>query len=245
MATPREVIADALGEIGVVGSGGTVTAEMELHALRRMNDLLGQYAVDPGTISKVTRTEWTITSGTQDYAVGAAQVINVARPALIAVESIAFFLTTITPHQEFSRARTFTEEEWAAEPVKALEGTYPSRAYYNPTTPYGLLTIHPKPTSTTLKGVLYALEAVAQLVVGDLANSWVVPDEYRRFLLKNLALELCPFYTREPSRELKDQARESRSMVRAANFRPKDMIFPAETLISPRSTWPVYDIERG
>lgn len=245
MGTPREVIADALGEIGVVGSGGTVTAEMENHALRRLNDLLGQYAVDPGTISKVTRTEWAITSGTQDYNVGASQTVNLARPALIAVDSIAFFLTTISPHQEFSRARPFTEEEWAAEPVKNLESPYPQRGYYNPTTPYGLLTVWPKPTSTTLKGVLYAREAIAQLVVADLANSWVVPDDYRRFLLKNLALELCPPYKMQASSELKEQARESRSMVRAANFRPKNMVFPAETLISPRATWPIYDIERG
>jgi hypothetical protein len=245
VATPREAIADALGELGVVGVGGTVTADMENHALRRLNDLLGQYAVDPGTISKVTRTEWTITSGTQDYDVGASQTVNFARPALIAVESIAFFDTTITPNQEFNRSRPFSEEEWAAVPVKALTDTYPQRAYYNPTTPYGRITLFPKPTGTTLKGVLYAFAAVVQLATTDLANTWALPDDYRRFLIKNLAMELAPAYKITPSQELKDQARESKAVVRAANFRSENMVFRPESLISPVCQKPAYDIQRG
>lgn len=217
---------------------------MENHALRRLNDLLGTLSVDPGLISKVTRTEWTITSGTQDYSVGAGQTVNFARPARNAVQSIAFFDTTITPYQEFNRAPPFSEEEWAAVPVKTLEGTVPSRAYYNPTTQYGLLTLYPKPTGTTLKGVLYALQAVGQLASTDLPNAWLIPDDYRRFLLKNLALELCPSYKIQPPQELKDQAREARSAVRAANFRAENMKFPRESLISPRCNGSTYDITR-
>lgn len=246
MSTPRELIADALSEIGVAGTGKTVDAGMEQHAMRRLNDFLAQCAVDPGTISKVTSTDWTITAGTQDYAVGAGQVVNVARPALIAVESIAFVDTSLTPSQEFSRARPYSEEEWADVSTKALEGTYPQRAYYNPTTPYGLLTIYPKPTSTTLTGVLYALEAIAQLVTADLSNDWVIPDDYRRMFVKNLALELAPAYERSNvSPLLVAQARESRATVRAANFRPENMRFPRETLISPMSGDSLYDIRRG
>jgi len=239
----RDIITDALGEIGVLGAGAVPTADMAAHALRRFNDLQGQYAANPELISKVTRTEFTITSGTQDYNVGSGQTVNITRPALNAVQSIAFLDTTITPNQEFSRFPPYTEEEWAAVPVKALTGTYPERARYNPTTPYGTLTLFPKPTSTTLKGVLYALEAISQFT--DVATALDMPDEYRRMFVKNLALELAPVYQREPSKLLVDQARESRGIVRASNFRPQNMKFPAETLISPNCASPWYDITRG
>jgi hypothetical protein len=245
VATLIELITDALGEIGVLGSGAAPDASQAAHALRRINDLLGQYAADPGLIYKVTATEWTIVASTQNYSVGVGSTVNVAPPALNAVQSIGFKDTTPDPDYEFCREKPYSEEEWASITIKAQTATYPQRAYYNPTVSTATISLWPIPTASNLKGILYALEAVAQFAA--VTDTISLPDQYRRMLVKNLALELAPSYKMEPSQLLVAQARESRSIVRAANFRPENMIFPRETLISERSGGGAsnYDIRRG
>jgi len=242
--TLNDLITDALGDLGVLGAGAVPDAGQAAHALRRVNDLLAQYAIDPELIYRITAVEWTIVASTQTYLVGSGSTINVARPARNAIESVGFKDTTPNPDYEFGRDRLLSEEEWADISIKVQESSYPQRAYYNPTPTTGTISLWPVPTASGLKGILYVREAVAQFAA--VTDTIVMPDDYRRMIVKNLALELSPSYKIEPTQLLIQQARESRAMVRAANFRPENMKFPAETLISPNcGGGSDYDIREG
>ena len=72
---------------------------------------MDSWAAERLQIFQVVRTTWTITSGTQTYAVGTSAVVNVARPVYI--DHINFQDTTPSPDQEY-QLDPLTEDAWAS-----------------------------------------------------------------------------------------------------------------------------------
>jgi len=218
MATARDVVTDALRELGVLAAGEVASADDELSGLSALNRLIDQWAAERLTIYTITRTTYALVSGTQNYTVGSGGNFNVARPVF--VDHVRLLDTAVSPTLE-SGLVPFTDDAWALVTQKALTSTEPTNYYYNPTFPLGTLTLWPVPTGTTLTGVLYAPQQVAELA--NLNTAISLPPGYRRMLVKNLALEMSPSYERPSSVDLRVQAAESKMVVKQANVRLMDM----------------------
>ena len=235
MATVLDSITAALKEIGVLAVGETPSSEDSADALAALNRLVDQWAAERLQLYTTTRTTWTITSGTQDYAVASGQVVNVARPVL--VDHVHFIDTAPAPDIEYPLT-SLSEDGWSSIAQKALTSPFPEAYYYNPTLASGLISLWPVPTSTTLQGVLYAPAAIAQFAA--LTTTVSLPPGYARMIVKNLALELLSSYGRKPDPALVEQAANSKAIVRRANRRPADLSF--ETGLGGGGNW---DIHQG
>jgi len=135
----------------------------------------------------------------------------------------------VSPALEIPLGPLLTEDEYAAIPLKALAGTRPARAYYNPTYPLGTLIPWPIPTAASLLWAVYAPAAVDEFA--DINAAVALPPGYRRMLTKALAVELLPVYVRETNPLLVSQAADAKATVKRRNERLRSMAFPPEALI--------------
>lgn len=225
MTTAGDLCSSALKKLGVLAAGETMTAEDGADALSALNALLDQWGADNLQIYTVTRTTFTITASTQNYAVGTGAVVNVVRPVFI--EHIRFQDTSVSPTMEYPLA-TLTEDQWAGIAQKTITSPFPNAYYYNPTYPTGTISFWPVPTSATLQGVLYAPTAVSEFAA--LTTTVSLPPGYRYMLITNLALQLAPDYDRQPSPALVEAARDSMATVKRANVRTMLMSMPPGAL---------------
>ena len=238
MATVRDVITSALAELGVIAAGETPSDADAQIGLSGLNDLVDQWAAERLAIYTITRTTWSIISGTQTYSVGAGEAVNIARPVF--VDHVNFVDTSPSKPIEYQMT-PLTDDAWSHVPIKTITAPFPTNWYYNPTFPFGALTLWPVPTASTLQGVLYAPQAVSEFASLDTAVS--LPPGYRRMLIKNLALDLASAFERQPQATLAADARESKSVVKRANIRLMDMQIEAAALVQGRRY--AYDINTG
>ena len=226
ITTAGDIVRSALMEIGVQAAGETVAAEDAADSLDSLNLLLDQWAGMKLHIPyPQTRTVFTITSGTQTYLVGPAQVINRARPPQ--VSHVYYQDTVSSPTQEYPMD-ALTDDAFALIPQKTLQSSLPSFYYYNPTYPFGTVTLWPVPTKTTLQGVMYAPTGLTEFAA--LTDALSLPPGYKRALIKNLAMDIAGSYGKEVPQALKDDADESLQSVKAVNHRVSDLRIEAGAL---------------
>ena len=238
MATARDVITDALRELGVLAAGETATTDDADSGLQSLNRLIDQWAAESLLIYSETRTETAVVPSQASYTVGAGGDINVAWPRFL--EDVRWQDTTPSPDAEYP-LRKLTDRDWQRLGQKDLTSVYPSEYYYNPTFPFGTLWLWPIPTGTTLQIVTYHKAAVAEFTALNTVLS--LPPGYRRMLVKNLALDLAPSYGKQVDGALVEAARESLAVVQRANRRLRDLTFPPDSLIGGGRSG--YDIRQG
>lgn len=232
MADVRDVVTDALREIGVLAAGETATADDAISGLAAINRLIDQWAAERLMIYQETRTTFTIAASTQTYTVGTGATVNVARPVFL--QHVRFSDSSASTPSEISLTE-LTDDAWALVTQKTMTSAYPSCYWYSRTYPNALLYLWPVPTSSTLTGIIYAPQQVSEFTSLNTAIS--LPPGYRRMLVKNLALEMCPSYEREPSQALVMHAIESKAVVKRGNTRMMDLGFEPGALVQGQSRY--------
>lgn len=217
MATYRDLITASFKRIGVVGAGQTPAPEDAADALLRLNALLDSFATERLFVPSITRTTFTIVSGTASYTVGSGGTVNVARPVF--VEDVKFQDTSFSTTLELS-LDMLTDQAYANIPQKTTTAPYPTTFYYNPTytsTGFATLTFWPVPTSSTLQGVLYAPQTLVQ--VSSLDTTMTLQPGYQWFLQEQLAVSLAPEFGVQTPPDLVQSAREAKANIKRANIR--------------------------
>lgn len=201
---------------------------------------MDQWAAERLQIFSLTRTTWTIVSGTSTYTVGTGGTVNVVRPVFI--DHVNFQDTSMTIVTEYPM-NPLTDDAYAGVVLKTLTSPYPQAWWYNPTfgaSALGTLFLWPTPTSSTLQGVMYAQTAVTQFA--GLTDTVSLPPGYARMLVSNLAIDLLPSYERDAHPALVQKASDSKAAVKRANKKLMDLRFEAASLINMH---PIWDIHTG
>jgi hypothetical protein len=246
VATVRDLIEDALREIGVLAEGETASAFQAWEGIKRLNRFIERLSLERLTIYQVTRTTWTLTSGDGSYTIGAAtgyksppQGGDVSAYRPIFINEVRFIDRATDPDTEYPLAR-LTDDQYAAITLKDQTASFPQAWYYNPTYPNGALILWPAPTAANLHGVLYAPTAMTGFGTGVpnvsgaatiLSTTVSLPDGYEEMLVTNLAVLLCPANERQAHPELKVAARDSLAAIKRANQRLSDLSFEPAALI--------------
>lgn len=239
-ATALDLISASLTELNVLAAGEVATSADALLGLAALNRLIDQWQAENLMLFAETRTTWTIVSGTQDYTVGTGGTVNVARPVFI--DHVNFQDTSTDPDTEHPTS-SLTDDAWAAIPQKALTSPMPSCSYFNDAFPLATLSFWPVPTSTTLQGVLYAKTALSEL--SALTTSILLPPGGQRMIVKNLAAELAPSYSRQPDQLMMMQAADAKRVFKVANKRLMDLSFDLGAMVQGSNGRFQYDIRTG
>lgn len=221
--TVADLIRLALTRLRVLQAGDVPSAEDQSDAFLLLNAMVSSWSLQPGTLSTIVRTTWTIVANQTSYTVGTSGQIAMARPASpTAINRIGFLDTSQTPTMEYPGFPPLTEDQYAAIPIKALTSTYPQGWYYTPTVPLGTLSPFPVPTSATLTGVIYVPTAISQFAAAT--DTIALPDGYELALIENLAVLLAPTWLgTDPPAALVASARESKAWITTRNVRMSEL----------------------
>lgn len=226
--TYRDLIANALQDLQVIAGGETLADDDAALGLSRLNDWIDALALEGLIIPTITRQTWTLVSGTASYTVGTGSTVSIPKPVSPqAIENVGYYDTSLTTVTEILFGRVLSNQEYDAVPQKALQQTYPTAFWYDPTFgTTGTISPLPIPNISTLKGVIYAPGSLSEVLLTDTV---ALPKGYRRFFRSNLTEELAAAFEKPVPASIAKIARLSRERVKAANFRMVDMSFDVGT----------------
>ena len=227
MPSARELFAESLSLLEVLGATATVKPADEETCRRAMNTWLDAQNTHPLALYAMGRHVHDLVSGTATYTIGVGGDFDQDRPLVIDAASLIEDPSATDPVERRLGA-PMTREQYQAIPQKSIDGT--PRAYYYDYafdgTGLGNVTLYPTPDSSTPDFVIYCRKHLQQIEVADLASDLILPPGYRRMLKYNLAVEVAPAFGVPVTAEVAMIARESKGDVFGANWRPSELGFP-------------------
>ena len=184
-----EIARHSLREIGVLDPTEDGSDELIADALVVGTDLIDEWRNSKRTISGVTRSVYSLVSGTQSYSIGSVGTFNQDWP-----ESIPYWSRipddTATDPVEQPMGRPLSYDQWQQVRVKSDDSSYPSKMYYDRKYDAGLgnCLFHPIPDNNKVDVVLYAfIPAITSLVS---ATTYDLRPGVKMALTLSLAVEL-------------------------------------------------------
>jgi hypothetical protein len=220
--TALELIESAMGKIGVLNAGETVSAEDADVCIDRLNSLIDSMEND-GMFSYTTLdTVFTLPAGSTTMTIGPSQQIDIARPVKMLRGSFCR-----VSGQDYPLTPT-TEPEYNAICLKSSYSTLaPSVVFYDGQTPVGNLYFWPAPSSDV---EVHLITPEPSGVAADLTTNYVFPPGYARYIEYALAIEISPDFNVTPSPMIVGAAANAKRAIRRTNARTPqlDVYYPSD-----------------
>jgi len=144
----------------------------------------------------------------------------VPRPTRVERISIKFNENTSSPYE--IPIQIMDLEHWQNIPVKNVASTYPLGCYNDESFPYMNLNFWPVPAGPA-NCVVYAWDPLSQLT--SLTQQVELPPGYNSALKFNLAVELAPYFEREPSPTIAKRAMQTKHNLANINQQTPELHF--------------------
>src|SRR6476660_3249924 len=129
MAVVRDIISDALSEIGVLAGSEAPSATDANLGLLRLQNMIDAWAADRLTLSVQLKTTFVLPSGTSAVTLGSAgATVTMVRPVWIS--ALTYNIPGSSPAVEVPIA-ILDEDQFAGISIKLLQSTLPEQAFYN------------------------------------------------------------------------------------------------------------------
>lgn len=183
----EDVLYTAFRIAGILGDAGRTMSMSEMaDGLRIANSMFDSFQADRLLVYAIDRQEYALTPSKPSYTIGIGGDISIARP--VKIERAGLVMLTANPPMETSLAVLETEQQWADVSPKGMQSTFPSKVYYQPKVPYGVLWVWPIPTVAN-KLALYPWVTLAK--VGQTTDVIEFPQGYQELVEYNLAVRLA------------------------------------------------------
>ena len=213
MTTVREIIQDALIEIGALSASDAMPAEDAAFGLRALNRMIGVWNTDELMVYTVNRTAYNLVAGQQVYTLGTGGDFNVSRPVVIQAISVLLNSGTLEVPIDI-----VNDTEWQETSVKGTTSTFPTKVWITGNMPLNSLYFWPVPSSSSNQVVLYTWGKTDAFT--DLSDSVVFPQGYEEALVTNLGITLASSYGVQVNPALQMRAAESKSRIQSINIEP-------------------------
>jgi hypothetical protein len=214
--TAATIIRGAFETIGVLGEGETLSAAKGADGLRRLNLMLGSWAIQRGTIPVIAREVFALVANQTSYTIGVGGNFNTARPSRDDLVGAGIVLTASTPTTELQIA-VYTDAAYEDIAVKGLANGLPQGVYYSPTFPLGTILPWAIPNTAVNSLVLYLRKALVAFT--SLPAVYELPSGADEAMEYNLALRLCGPYSVPVDPDVKAMARSSLAAFKRSNYR--------------------------
>lgn len=215
--TGRDLITASMRKIGAKASGESMEASEATEGLAALNQMISSWSTESLLINAKVRRVHTLTTGDQQYTVGASGADFTAPRPLRVVEALIRD-ESVSPAIEYPSLRILSLAEWAAIVIKELGNSIPTDIYLEGTYPLETFNLYPKP-SAGLKLVLWSWEPLTEIATLDTAISF--PPGYEEALIYNFAIRLAPEYGKTIPAEVASVANDSKANIKRMNHRPR------------------------
>lgn len=213
--TARELIIDALTEIGILGAEEILDAADQATALRYLQQMIRRFQADRLLLYTVLRTLYVLTVNQQTRTIGLAGTgANFIGPRPLWVSHVG--VIPVGADYEIEVLPYHDRDAWLGEPIKTLTDQYPSRYLYEPSgVDTGTFTFWPVPQT----GATVAVSSPVPLQTPVDENTVLTfPDGgYEEAWRLNLAKRLQRPFMVPPDPELRDDARLALGALRRVN----------------------------
>lgn len=216
MTTAQDIISLALRDAGVLGVGQTADASDTQDAFKKLNWLIAQWRRRRWLVFQLVTYSVRMT-GAQSYSVGPGGTLDVT-PRPDKIESAFLRQLNINPpgqQIDYQMDIIPARETYDRLDMKGLN-SWSYYLYYQSSYPLGYLFPWPVPEGGDQFDLFVTFKDVLQkfTTINEVVN---LPEEYEAALELNLAVWLCPGYTRPVDPELKNLARNALDVLRVAN----------------------------
>ena len=209
MTTATEIISEALGNIGMLDAGETLSAEDGELCRTILNTMIDAWNLPSLTQYTTLDGTATLNAGVSSLTIGPAQSIAVTRPVRIEVGSYSRY-QSIDYEME-----GVTEAQYNAISLKNLGGFVPRVFFYDPGDLTGTIYYWPVPQGAV---VVHHPLATQFSAFADLTTSYNLPQGYKRAMVMNLSLEIAPHFEQAPPPWVAASAFKALRLVKRANI---------------------------
>lgn len=191
----EDLISAALTEIAVLAAGEPVANDDNPWVLQKLQRVIDRWNARKPMIYNVNFYRFTLPVNTLPITIGPGADFDVIqRPQDI--ESISIILLTSANTEVEWELTKRDQAWWAAQTVKNQTSSLPTDFYYSPDWPNGGIYLWPTPTQTN------DLRIQTRLILNQIttySQNFTMPPAYWDLIVYELAISLCPSYTKEPS----------------------------------------------
>jgi len=205
MTTARTLIADALGDIGVLDPNETMTAEMAQHGLRTLNRIIDRWQAQRLYVWAVTEVVATVSGASAT--IGSGQQFDVTHPQEL--QPGCYYVRSGMSYP----LPIWEREDYNAKILKDQAGEYPQGIYYDRQM-NGRVYVWPVPSAP----LEYHLQVLTRLpVFADIDTEYQLPDGYQDALFYTLTERLPAAYNLPVSQLAVTEAAKARRVIKAGN----------------------------
>lgn len=210
MTTARDVIRSAIEEIGEYSPGETLTAADGERGLEVLNDMLSMWSNENLACFAMLTQTFPLVVGQGAYTIGpAAADITSVRPLKIEQAWQTDLQGSRLPID------IVTQDRWNQRVNAIVEASVQTRLFYDPQNPLGIINLWPMPTQVWTVGFTSYLQFTR---FANLTDPVLLPNGYEGALKRNLAVEIAPFFNRNPLPITIALASEYKGRLKAKNI---------------------------
>lgn len=212
MATVRDMITDALIQIGMVDPSESVNAGTAQAALRELNRMIQSWNIQGLMTYALDSSVFSTVGGQQDYTYGAGGNFDAPRPTNI--DSVSVLLGN--PQLELP-IQILTDDQWRDVGVKSTTSTFPTAVHIHGDFPLNTLSFWPIPASAGQVRI-YFWHLITEF--SNINTPISLPQGYEDAIVSNLAIRLAPSYGVNPSPVLGQMAVMAKKRINNINWQP-------------------------
>jgi hypothetical protein len=235
MSTVRDLLEEALIEVGVLAENETISGSAASRGLTKLNGIVEQWSTDGCMIYAEAREELTFVAGQAAYTMGPSGSLNTTRPQVITQVGLLDVVSNPTNTLEIPM-EIINVQKYSEISIKSTQSTLPYYVYVNDTNPSVTLTFFPIPSNTN-KAAIYSLKPLTNFT--SVNETVSLPVGYRKALVYNLAVEWAESYGKSVSAMVQKIAVDSKAGIARMNHRTPTATSDTYGLIN-RNTYNIY-----
>lgn len=210
MTVVRDLITDAMKEIGALAIDEVASDSDAQFCLRKLNNMIGMWQTESLMVYGRDQNVYTLVANQSSYTIGTGGDINAPRP-----NEIVDAYVRDTNNNDYKIYVTNNSEDYSDIVTKTVTSTIPTLLYYNPGVPLGTIYLWPQLNDSSYRLVLWTWTILNSFAtINDVV---VVPPGYERALISNLAISIAAGFGRNPPQTLAIEALGSKAQLKKYN----------------------------
>lgn len=209
----RDIISDALLEVGARDPGEALEAGAGADHLRTLNRMIQSWNAEDLMIYTKDRLTFSLIASQQSYTIGVGGNFNTAYP----VRPGQIDMVSVLVNSNELPIEILNDEQWRDIVYKPVTSTFPLQMWANGNYPLDTLYFFPTPTAVNSL-VLYVWGQTSDFA--DVNTTVTLPQGYEEAVVLNLAIRLAPGYGRQASPSTIALAKEAKARIKRMNWEP-------------------------